>query len=184
MSDAVTDNLKELELTEATRFVLPMLYATGRNDSYFITPQFNNCYIGDINHPELGAKIFLLYDYKMTVKFVQFERSLELMSSYNTDYDYADEHQVMYVFDVPEEHEHDFRLFLEGKYSEFSETLKDKILKFWGFKEGSLFHSLLYKTDRVLQHWAEQETDYTLTATEGEYWPKPVLSKETFMNPD
>lgn len=184
MKNTVVDNLKNLDLTEASRFVLPMLYATGRNDSFFITSLFNNCYIGDVNHPELQNKIFLLYDYKMTVSFVQFERSLELMSQYNTDYDYADEHQVMYVFDVPEEHVDDYQLFIEGRYSEFSELLKDKILKFWGFKEGSLFHSLLYKTERVLKHWSDQEIDYTKSATEGEYWPKPVLFKETFMNPD
>lgn len=184
MKNTVIDNLKELELTEASRFVMPMLYTSDRNDSYFITPLFENCYIGDVNHPELQNKIFLLYNYKMTVQFVKFERSLELMSGYNTDYDYADEHQVLYVFDVPEEHLKDYQLFLEGKYSQFSESLKSKILKFWNFKEGSLFYSLLYKTDKVLQYWSDQETDYTLTATEGEYWPKPVSMQENFMNPD
>lgn len=183
-TNTVIDNLKELDLTEASRFILPMLYASDRNDSYFITSLFNNCYIGDVNHPELGNKIFLLYDYKMTTQFVKFERSLELISNYKTDYDYADEHQVMYVFDVPEEYDYDFARFLEGKYSLFSDVYKQKILKFWGFKEGSLFYSLLYKTDKVLKYWGDQETDYTLTATEGEYWPKPVLVQENYMNPD
>ena len=182
--NTVVENLKKLSLTEASRFVLPMLYAEDRKDSNFITSLFKNCYIGDVNHPELQNKIFLLYDYKMTTRFVKFERSLELLSYYNTDYDYADEHQVMYVFDVPKEHEHDYQLFLQGKYSEFSELLKNKILKFWGFKEGSLFHSLLYRTERILNHWKDLEIDYTLIASEGEYWPKPVLIKETYMNPD
>jgi hypothetical protein len=120
----------------------------------------------------------------MTVQFVQFERSLELISTFNTDYDYADEHQVMYVFDVPEEWTYDFTRFLEGKYSLFSDAYKKQVLKFWGFKEGSLFHSILYKTDKVLKYWLDQEIDYTKTAREGEYWPQPVSIKETFMNPD
>jgi len=182
--NTVVDNLKKLELTEASRFVLPMLYASGRNDSFFITPLFNNCYIGDANHQELQNKIFLLYDYKMTIQFVKFERSLELIPEYNTDYDYANEHQVMYVFDVPEEHAEDYQLFLQGKYSEFSELLKSKILKFWGFKEDSLFYSILYKTEAILRHWVALDKDYTLTSAEGEYWPKPVLMQENFMNPD
>jgi len=182
--NTVVENLKNLELTEASRFVLPMLYASDRNDSFFITSLFNNCYIGDVNHPELQNKIFLLYDYKMTVQFVKFERSLELIPEFNTDYDYSGEQQVMYVFDVPEEHIDDYQLFLDGKYSEFSESLKEKILKFWGFKEGSLFHSILYKTERVLEYWKDQNVDYRLNAAEGEYWPKPVQMKENFMNPD
>lgn len=180
----VINNLKKLNLTEASRFVLPMLYTKDRNDSYFITPLFENCYIGDVGHPELENKIFLLYNYKMTVQFVKFERSLELLPEYKTDYDYADEHQVMYVFDVPEEHETDYQLFLEGRYSEFSDLLKQKILNFWGFDEDSLFYSLLYKTDKILEHWTSTETDYTLTSAEGEYWAKPVLMQETFMYSD
>lgn len=182
--NTVVENLKKLDLTEASRFVLPMLYAEDRNDSNFITPLFENCYIGDVNHPELQNKIFLLYNYKMTNQFVKFERSLELLSNYNTDYDYAEKHQVMYVFDIPEEHKTDYQLFLEGKYSKLSELLKNKILKFWGFKEGGLFHSLLYKTEKILNHWDNLGIDYTLVASEDEYWPKPVLIKEIFMNPD
>ena len=88
-------------MTEATHFVLPMLYSKDRNDNFFITKNLQNCYIGDGNHPELGRKIFLLYDYQMTVDYVKFERKIELMSEFNTDYDYGDERQTMYVFDVP-----------------------------------------------------------------------------------
>jgi uncharacterized protein Usg len=184
MRNTVAENLKKLELTEATRFVLPMLYTSDRNDSFFITPQFRNCYIGDVNHPEYQNKILLLYAYKMTISFVQFERALELIPEYKTDYDYADEHWVMYVFDVPEDHLGDFQLFLEGRYSEFSPVLKSKILNFWGQKEGSTFHSVLYKTDEVLRHWERKEVDYTLTAAKDEYWPKPVMNKEQFMIPN
>jgi hypothetical protein len=43
---------------------------------------------------------------------------------------------------------------------------------------------MLYKTDKILKHWSNQEIDYTKTAAEGEYWPQPVTIKETFMNPD
>ena len=181
----VTENLKELDyLTEATRFVLPMLYSTDRKDSFFINSSFRNCFVGDVNHPELQNKIFLLYKYKMSIDFIKFERSLELMSQYETDYDYSDEHQVMFVFNVPEEHEEDYQLFLQGRYSQFSEYLKQKILAFWQFDENSLFYSILYKTEKINKYWEESEEDREDVCIEGEYWYRPVLIKENFMYPD
>jgi hypothetical protein len=133
-----------------------MLYQKDRNDSFFITKNFENCYIGDANHPELGRKIFLLYNYQMTVEYVKFERKIELMSEFNIDYDYGDERQVMYVLDIPAQHQKDFELFLLGEYTQFSDELKEKILKFWDTKD-----------DEIL----------------GENWPKPVLSREIYMSP-
>jgi len=169
-------------MTQATRFVLPMLYSKDRNDNFFITKNFENCYIGDGNHPQLGKKIFLLYDYKMTVEFVKFERKLELMSDFNTDYDYGDENQVMYVLDIPEEHVEDFQLFLKGKYSQFSNDLKLKILKFWDIKdETSTIYRVLYANESIKEGELIIDSD---SCAENEYWPKPVLSREIYMNPN
>jgi hypothetical protein len=142
-------------VTQATHYVLPMLYSKDRNDSFFITKNFKNCYIGDGNHPELGKKIFLLYNYQMSVEYIKFERKIELISEFSDDYDYGDERQVMYVFNVPEEHENDFKLFTDGKLSEFSDELKNKIKAFWGIKDD-----------------------------EPELLPELVLSREIYMNPN
>jgi hypothetical protein len=149
-----------------------MLYSKDRNDNFFITKNFENCYIGDGNHPEIGRKIFLLYNYQMTIEYVKFERKIELIPTFSTDYDYGDERQVMYVFDVPIEHKNDFNLFLEGKYSEFSEDLKQKILKFWDIKgtDNSLYREL----------YASSLTEDSKLQIE---LPKPVLSREIYMNP-
>lgn len=169
-------------MTEATRFVLPMLYSKDRNDTFFITKNFENCYVGDVNHPELGKKIFLLYNYQMSVEYVKFERKIELMSEFETDYDYSEERQVMYVINIPDEHVDDFQHFLAGRYTKFSNELKLKIIKFWGIEgdEGSLFYGILYANDTAKENLLTNAYD----SEEGEYWPKPDLTKEMYTNPN
>lgn len=152
----VTNRLAELELTDATRYVLPMLGSIDRDSSFFITKNFENCYIGDANHTELGRRIYLLYHYRMNPDFVRFEHKIELIPEYSTDFDYADEHEVMYVFNIPNEHKEDFEKFLNGDFNSFSDTLKTKIRTFWGKDLGDFL---------------------------GMEWPKPVLTKEIYMNP-
>jgi hypothetical protein len=181
--NTVTRQLSKLELTEATRFVLPMLYTKDRNDNFFITKNFENCFIGDGRHPELGKKIFLLYNYQMTIDYVKFEHAIELLPDFSTDYDDSSQRQVMYVFDIPEEHKEDFKYFLKGEYSNFSEELKEKILKFWrldSVKE-NLLYSALYKTDFIKEKSIDLDSEKFAT---DEYWPKPVLTREIFMNPN
>lgn len=169
-------------MTDATRFVLPMLYSKDRNDNFFITKNFENCYIGDANHPELGKKIFLLYNYQMTVEYVKFERKMEMLPDFNTDYDYGDERQVMYVLDIPEQFQKDFELFLLGEYSKFSNEYKLQILKFWDEKDDkSVFFGVLYANDAARENVSIFDTD---SCASGELWRKPVLSREIYMNPN
>lgn len=177
----VTNRLKEINQTNATIFVLPMLYHKDRNDSFFITKNFENCYIGDANYPNLGKKIFLLYKYQMSVEYVKFERKIESIPEFSTDYDYADERQVVYVFDIPEEHKEDFQSFLKGEYSKFSNELKIKILKFWGLKDSEgLIYGALYANEAAKENLILDND----TCAPGEYWQKPVLEREIYMYPN
>lgn len=154
----VTNRLIELDyITEATRFVMPMLYSKDRNAHFFITKNFENCYIGDANHPELDRKIFLLYNYKISAEFIKTENALMLIPEFSTDYDYSDERQVMYTFDIPEIYKADFDLFIAGDYANLSDELKKNIDLFWGKGVGKFI--------------------------DDEHWPKPVLTREIYMNP-
>jgi hypothetical protein len=160
-----------------------MLGTPDRKDSFFIVPGLHGCYVADINKPELTNKIFLVYDYEMTTRFVKFERSLELHPYYVRDYDYPEEKQVVFVFDVPEEFTKDYNLFKEGSYSQFSEEYKQQILRFWGIKkENNIIHGVLYVTDFIKDYWAGDDEDKK-TFTEFEFWPKPVMLEETYMLP-
>ena len=146
----VAKRLKEIDLTKATKFLLPMLYSKDRTDEFFITKFFENCYIGDNNREELGEGIFLLYNYTMDVNFIKFERGLELVPEYKTDYDYSEENQVMFVYKIPEGQENNFELFKEGSFHLFSEDYKKQILKFWGIEKGdNPFSNMLYSQDEV-----------------------------------
>ena len=171
--------IRELELTQATRFVLPMLYTKDRGDDFFITKNFKNCYIGDANHPELGDGIFILYNYKLTLEYIKFERKIELVPEYSEDYDYSKERQVMYNFTIPDEHTADFQLFKSGDYTKFSEELKRKILAFWKVdSEGSnSLSDILYGVGTI-------EEDFKDAINEGEVWPKPLMHEEIFMLPE
>jgi hypothetical protein len=173
----VTNLIKELELTQAARFVLPMLYTKDRGDDFFITKNFENCFIGDANHTELGDGIYLLYNYQLTLDYIKFERKLELVPEYSTDYDYADERQVMYNFTIPEEHKADFALFKAGDYTKLSENLKKKILAFWRVENeviGNTLYNILYGIGVV-------EDDMQDAINDGEVWPKPLLLEEIYM---
>ena len=175
--DKVKTFIRELELTQATRFVLPMLYTKDRGDDFFITKNFKNCFIGDANHPELGNGIYMLYNYKLTLEYVKFERKLELVPEYSSDYDYSQDHQVMYIFTIPEEHIADFETFKSGNYTKFSESLKRKILAFWKVEnevEDNTLYDILYGIGSV-------EEDMKDAINEGEVWPKPLMHEEIYM---
>lgn len=168
-------------MTDSARFVLPMLYNKDRSSNFFITKNFENCYIGDANFPNLGKKIFLLYTYQMNHDYIKFERKLELIPEFCEDYDYSSERQVMYVFDIPEEHVEDFKLFLEGKYSKFSDSLKEKITAFWGAKRSdSVLYGAVYANDAAKEFAEKNDFD----TEDGEFWRKPVLSREIYMSPN
>lgn len=181
--NTVSSILNTLTLNESTRFILPMLGSKDRKDSFFIIPEFHGCFISDMHKPELQNKIILVYDYKMNLPFIKFERALELHPDYEKDYDYADEQQVAFVFDVPQEFANDYELFKTGQYSQFSDEYKKQILSFWGLKgENNIFHGLLYGTDYIQDYWGSDEAAKE-TFAEFEFWPKPVMLNETFVLP-
>ena len=178
--DRVTTFIKELELTQATRFVLPMLYTKDRGDDFFITKHFENCYIGDANHPELGNGIYLKYNYKLTKEYINFELKIELTPQYETDYDYSENKQVMYKFTIPEEHVTDFEHFKTGNYTKFSSELKRKILAFWKVdveEVNNTLRDILYGIGTI-------EEDMKDAINEGEVWPKPLMHEEIYMQPE
>lgn len=148
----VAKRIKELDLTKATKFVLPMLYSKNRTDEFFISKYFENCYIGDQNRQELGHGIFILYNYVMDINFIKFERSLELVPEYHLDYDYGNENQVMFVFNIPEGQEENFKHFKAGNFHLFSDDYKQQVLKFWGIEKGdNPFSNILYPQDEEVK---------------------------------
>jgi len=174
--------------TQASTFIIPMLSKSReKNDpfgpnspTFFQRPSFINCYIGDVNFPEFDNKILLHYSFDNDISYMVFERELELLPTFITDYDY--DGSTVYVFDVPEKFKKDFEAFQEGKYSEFSYNYKTKMLDFWEFNyPDNLIHSLLYKTDLIKTYLTKElKVNATEIAAEGEFWYKPIYKKEIF----
>ncbi|KKM23612.1 hypothetical protein LCGC14_1613410 [marine sediment metagenome] len=110
--------------TRTTTFLLPLLNKTKtqlRYDTYFV-----NSFIDDDS-----KHISLQYRFTGTQLYKEFEQLLMNDPLFITHKDY-DPYHVIYVFRIPEEFEVDVEAFKEGKYSLFSNTLRQRIAKFYG----------------------------------------------------
>ena len=172
-----------MHINQAIKFILPMITTGNMKDIFFMNKYLIGCYIGDVNMPKFQDKIMLVYNFSMNMDFITFEKKLSKNPYFlnDMDYDYEAENIVIYVFNVPKEHLEDYQLVLEGKYSELSNDLKLKILKFWGDEqERSLLHSVLFKGTRIKQYWADKKLNPILYCAEDEYWYLPRLENELF----
>jgi len=176
----VVEKLKGVKKTEATRFILPMLSDKFKKDVFFVNKYFLNCYIGDSNKPEYEGKILLHYRYEPSVNYIKFEKQLELIPQHIGDYDYDDIGSVMHVFDVPERWQSEYKHFLEGRYSKFSNEYKALILRFWWLGVDNILFSLLYRTDKIKKYWEKKEKNPKDFSAESEYWHRPNMDIEIY----
>lgn len=147
---------------------------------------FINCFLKDGNRDlHIVNPVLLLFkpdDMDTFQMFVEeeYKRSRYLVE----DYDYIGGYVVL-VYKFPEEFNSDFQLFLEGKYSKFSDKFRKiypkiiKIVDEYGRRHDELSsqYRIIYKTD----DWKEQiEKDYNvLIDKDQEYWSVPDMSRET-----
>lgn len=126
--------------TKASLFVLPML--PGQRATYFFDRNMINCFIGTDKHENVIA---LLYRFSGDIEFVRFEDMLKNLDYFIESIDPTNR-TVLYVFSVPEEHEHNYQMFLEGKYSRFDSDYKTRILRFHNSGKDSTLGQILYRT--------------------------------------
>lgn len=108
-------------------------------------------YIGNKFMPELTNHIFVLLRHSENREFLRYEKSLELHKDYHGFYD-PDKYHVMFIFNVPKEHQKDYNLFKNSKFSELSEEYKQKIIRFHGYKrksEGDNVIRAMYKDESL-----------------------------------
>jgi hypothetical protein len=70
-------------------------------------------------------------------------------------------------------------LITRSKYSKLSDKSKQQILYFWQEDKNSYFHSVLYKTQKILDYWSAKANKVLYPSLEKEYWPKFNLQQET-----
>jgi predicted AlkP superfamily phosphohydrolase/phosphomutase len=82
-------------------------------------------------------------------------------------------------FRLPKEVVPERDLIVKSKYSNLSYKSKQQILYFWQEDETSYFHSVLYKTQKILDYWSKKADKVLYPSLEKEYWPKFNLQQET-----
>jgi hypothetical protein len=139
--DSPVYDLKIATRTKASLFLLPML--PGPKKVYFYDSLLLNCFIGT---EEQSNCIALLYRFSGAREFLELESALKGLTIFKSSIDVSPR-TVMYVFEVPNKHRDDYKLFLLGKYSKISERYKNRILEFHIMSKTGVIGEILYKSE-------------------------------------
>ena len=155
-------SLCESDYNTATLFVLPLIFGM-RSECTYIENNVGyliNCYVrNSMFEPKDGNSIFLLLKYVKSDRFKACEERLFSHKSYVKKFDVSNDY-VIYEFSIPEKFHQDYKMILDGKYSEISNIAKNRI-KFFHLHnvddklsavEGSLVNSIFTKDIRLVKH--------------------------------
>lgn len=127
--------------TKTSTFLLPVLNRSKlqlRYDTYF-----SNAFLdADLKH------ICLLYRFTGTELYEDFEQSIMSEKLFSKKIGY-DPYHSLYIFRLPEEFETDIKHFLDGKYSKFSDKLKDMIFRFYGSNNDTIVCQVINKAPKL-----------------------------------
>ena len=104
--------------------------------------RFVNAYLFDENLKNYRSNhIFILVDNYQDTSFKNFETKITSLNHFVTDYDILDGRYSVKVFKIQDEHIRDYESFLQGKYSKFSTSAKDKVFIYELKDQNSLKHT-------------------------------------------
>ena len=139
-----------------------------------------NAYLGDVDLPNKDKKsidIFILLKYSKDMSFYNLEKKLEKDEYFKTTYSlFKGGPYVMYVFTLKPMFKNDFKKFLKGKYSKFSQPAKIQIMR--DRNTHSPLPLILRKDGKYRQYW-ETKLDAILPI-DSEVWPIVEYDKEIF----
>lgn len=166
-----TYNLAVSPVTKTNIFLLPVL--GGNRKVLFYESLLINSFI---NYDEYEDHLILLYRFSSELDFLKFEQAVKKFRTFVASYD-PDKYHVVFVLRIPPKYSKVLKLFKEGKYSEFPESYKQKILDFHDFDIDGQTAQILYKSKerkRVL----EKELSVEISDT-SELYDIPNLKDET-----
>ena len=125
-----------------TDFLLPILSLKD-----IITDSYENCYYYDTNYPYIEDKIMLVYNMDIhDDEYINVHSKLINSPYFYSKYNYYDNgNKEKYIFTVPPIRKRDYKLIIEGRYSQISETYKQQILSYWKLTSNSRIGGILYK---------------------------------------
>ncbi len=138
--------MKKKKTTSFT-FVLPMLF-----DSRGHIPSVKDCYIRAKGKDDKKEHIFLLVDKGESDKDLGRMRN----NPYYEEEEEVDNANLLITFKAPDEYKREYDLFLESKYSEFSESFKQRILRFHGITKTHNVGKVLYRSEDLYKKWEER----------------------------
>jgi len=173
----ITETTKGYELMVAHRnkaslFLLPIVGTT--TDDFFYFTLFCNAYITVEENTNCLA---LLYRFSGKADFLRFEQRLRQHPSFKKMLD-PSPWFTLFIFDIPTEHLEDYQKFCQGKYSELSATLKDKILTFHKSDANSHLGHILYKSTK--RRLRLEESLGTEISEDAELLSVPELDQEVY----
>ena len=158
--------------------------------SYLKMGGFIQCYLRDSIRPADSSYITLSLLFHPEDN--QQDMFHDLMSEYNdmqvlVDVYNHDEGYHVAVLKIPQDYEHDFELFLQGKYGDFSSKLISCYMMYitrvdqWGNTEQILSpqYRIVNRDENVLIYCNNYKEGQPIA--DGEVWPIPDLNKETLI---
>jgi len=117
-----------LEKTKSWWFLTPIFELDQYNINY---KYLLNVYLGTEDYPEYKNIIVLHYDFiQIGGNFAKLEKRLTSLPNFIRSYD-PDHYTSLFLFNIPLKWYNDYLLFINGKYSEFSNEYKNLLLSFY-----------------------------------------------------
>lgn len=188
--------MSPLKFTKTATFLFPMttipktLFECNIRDVFGrtkFTTRFVNAFSSStcINkYQEESNLIFIVTKQYQDVGFEAFYTTITSFPNYVDDYD--DSGYLVFIFRIPEENEKDYKLILNGKYSEISAKAKKLVLQN-NFFSGKAFTLplILNKSEALKTSWEDRLSNPGSPALLGdqEVWPI-IESVEEVLTPD
>jgi len=151
----VPESVFDRKRTKTTHFLLPTVFP---NSSLTGSEFFVNAFVDDNGFKHtLDRVLFCLFKVDVrNPKWVSLSQKLKAKGEFLLDYFCGIQdgrHLIMMIFKIPDKHLNEYILFLEGKYSKFSEDYKKlfprKVYNENGATIDSTIWSVLYKTPEL-----------------------------------
>lgn len=167
--------------TKTNKFILPLISTKYTTRDYFLYDTFfENAYLGvdpsinldiDSDYP-----LILLYRYSESEIYRSFESNVRKHPMFIKTFD-INKSQVLFIFDIGE-YAIDVELFKQGCYSQLSEEIKQKIMRFYDIRQGDTVHQILYKSPKLRE---QLEFEFgTSIKPASELYSKPNLAEEIY----
>lgn len=131
---------------------------------------------------ENDCKLLLVFHKRDDQEYFKFEKSKLFGNRLYCDYFEIDSKTVVYVFDFSE-YKEDWKHFLNGKYSNMSTFVKDRILDYYRGNVKNYFHvhCFLYPEEHYEDYADMLECDISVLMEVGQLCDLPDLEKEKLL---